>query len=245
MGVRLREARVDLSFDWSCGADAVMGRGPVDCETSQIFRDRGELRAVRGGSAPPNRSRGERVYSFRSWVGQGLHPVPFCGGRLHDYRDAVEVNVGLTECGDGARATALDGADVNEQHLVFVVVNDARQLRAQLDELPVVELALEDRKLEVLTPTEHELVHLAKTFGVADVIGDDEGLSSVAHGVLLANAKLRVTWQLTEQHTTEQSGLHLEHTAITDAVVENGMGDELIHAPFERHDQSFPGRSRE
>lgn len=47
-------------------------------------------------------------------------------GRLHDYRDAVEVDVGLAQCGDGARTAALDRSDVDEQHLVFEVMDHAR-----------------------------------------------------------------------------------------------------------------------
>lgn len=109
--------------------------------------------------------------------------VNFCSGYagLHDHRDAVEIDVGFAEGRDGARAAAFDWADVDEEHLVFVVVDDAREVGAELNELTSVELALEDRELKVLTPTEHQLVDLAQAFRIANVVGDDEGLAGVAH----------------------------------------------------------------
>jgi hypothetical protein len=163
---------------------------------------------------------------------------------LHDHRDAVEVDVGFAEGGDRGRAATFDGADVDEENLVFVVVDDAGEVGAKFDELSVVELTLEDGELEVFAPAEHELVDLAKALGVADVVGDDEGLAGVAHGGSLADAKLRVAGELAEQHATEQACLDFEYTAVADAVVEDGMGDELVHPPFERHDQALArGRS--
>ena len=87
--------------------------------------------------------------------------MEFWAPALDDYGNAIEVDVWLAQGGDGCRAAPFDGADVHEQDLVLEVVNDSREAGAELDQLTVVQLALKDGELQVLSPTEHELVNLA------------------------------------------------------------------------------------
>jgi hypothetical protein len=62
---------------------------------------------------------------------------------------------------DRSAATALDRADVNEHHLVFSSVDDVGETSAKLDELPLVQFALKDGELEMITISSHELKDLA------------------------------------------------------------------------------------
>jgi hypothetical protein len=55
---------------------------------------------------------------------------------------------------------------VNEQHLVFVVVNDSRQCRPASDQIARCELTFKDGVLQMVTVATHGLEDLAKAFVV-------------------------------------------------------------------------------
>lgn len=65
----------------------------------------------------------------------------------------------------GTLPRPLHGSDVDEEHLVPTVVNDATQTRPQFDQLALIERAPEDGELKMLAIA--ELVHLAQALGVA------------------------------------------------------------------------------
>lgn len=68
---------------------------------------------------------------------------------------------------------------MDEEDLVFGVVDDAGEVRAAADEIGAGELALEDGELEVVAVAAHGFEHLAEAFVVRDVVTDEVGL---AHG---------------------------------------------------------------
>ena len=74
---------------------------------------------------------------------------------LDDNGDAFGVHVGATERSDGLGAAAFDRSDVDEQHLIFRVADYASQFDAEFYQFAMVELTLEDRKLQVIPPSQH------------------------------------------------------------------------------------------
>jgi hypothetical protein len=68
-------------------------------------------------------------------------------------------------------------ADVCEEHLVLVVVDDFGELGTKLDKLSGIELATEHRELQVVSVPAHKLEHLSQSFGIGDVIGHDKYLT--------------------------------------------------------------------
>jgi len=91
----------------------------------------------------------------------------------------IDVDVGLAEGGDDSIAAAFGGAEVDEEDLVFVVIDQIAQRVATFRQVDGVELALEDGVLEMVAEIAHGLVDLAEAFVVADVVADEE---SVPHG---------------------------------------------------------------
>ena len=69
------------------------------------------------------------------------------------------------------------GPEMDEQDLVFVVVDDAGEFGAAADEVAGGELAFEDGVLEVVAVTAHGLEDLAEAVVVADVVADEVGLA--------------------------------------------------------------------
>jgi hypothetical protein len=69
---------------------------------------------------------------------------------------------------------------MDEQNLVFGVVDDAGEFDAAADEVGGGELAFEDGVLEVVAETAHEFEDFAEAAVVGDVVADEIGL---AHGV--------------------------------------------------------------
>jgi hypothetical protein len=104
-------------------------------------------------------------------------------GPSDDKTGRVDVGVGEAERGDDAVATPFGRPEVDEQDLVFVVVDDGGQLGAAADEVAGGELALENGVLEVVSEGAHGLENLAEAFVVADVVADEIGLS---HFITLA-----------------------------------------------------------
>lgn len=87
------------------------------------------------------------------------------------------VLVGATNGSNGCGCGGGAGAHVDEEDLVLGVFDEAIEFNAKLDELAVVELALKDGELEVLPPAKHGFVDFAKALGIANVIGDDVGVT--------------------------------------------------------------------
>jgi hypothetical protein len=61
---------------------------------------------------------------------------------------------------------------VNEQHLVFIMVNNSRQRRPASDQIARRELAFEYRILQMVAVATHGLEDLTKALVVRDVVTD-------------------------------------------------------------------------
>lgn len=94
-----------------------------------------------------------------------------------DEAGGVEVGVGLAEGGDDAVATAFGGAEMDEENLVFVVVDEVGEEGAATDEVGGGELAFEDGELEVVSEGAHGFEDLAEALVVGDVVTDQVGLA--------------------------------------------------------------------
>lgn len=89
--------------------------------------------------------------------------------------------VGLAEGGDGAFGTAFGGAEGDEEHLVFALVDEGAEFVFEAEAFVRGEVALEDGELEVIAPIEAGFVDAAEAAWVADVVANDVG---GAHGFL-------------------------------------------------------------
>ena len=96
---------------------------------------------------------------------------------LDHNRASLRRRVRSTHRRNCAAPPPLFGADVNEEHLVIAMMDDAPEPCAKLDERSVRQLAPEDRELNVVAVPLHELEDLPEALGVADVIRDDVRLS--------------------------------------------------------------------
>ncbi len=103
-----------------------------------------------------------------------------------DDTGGVERGVGEAEGGDDAVAAAFGGAEVDEEDLVFVVMDDAGEFGAAANEVAGGELAFEDGVLEVVAEAAHRFEDFAEAFVVGDVVADEVGL---AHLVTLAEMR--------------------------------------------------------
>jgi hypothetical protein len=74
-------------------------------------------------------------------------------------------------------ATAFGGAEMDEEDLVFRVLDDASKFDAAADEVSGSELAFKDGVLEVVAETAHELEDFAEAAVVSDVVTDEIGLA--------------------------------------------------------------------
>ena len=83
----------------------------------------------------------------------------------------------MAESGDDAVATAVGGAEVDEEDLVFVVIDELGEQGAAADEVRGGELAFEDGELEMVSEGAHGFEDLAKTLVVGYVVTDQIGLT--------------------------------------------------------------------
>ena len=98
---------------------------------------------------------------------------------LNDDQGRIDVDIGFADCSDDPVSAPFSRPEIDEQHLVFVVMNDFVQLRPQAHQIHARELALEDRELQVIPPGPHGLEDLSQALGISDVVADNVG---VAHG---------------------------------------------------------------
>jgi hypothetical protein len=90
----------------------------------------------------------------------------------HDNAGPIERCIGLSESGNHSVAAPLRGPKVDEEYLVFGVIDDARQVRPATCQVRRGELALEDRILQVIAVTAHGLEDLAEALVIADIVTD-------------------------------------------------------------------------
>src|SRR5258705_12448644 len=88
---------------------------------------------------------------------------------LHDYRAALDHGEGFAQTFD-PRPDRGSRAEVEDHHMVLRVVDDLPKRELQLDAPPLVQAALEDRKLQPLPISIHQTENTAPTARVADVV---------------------------------------------------------------------------
>jgi len=96
---------------------------------------------------------------------------------LNDNARSTDRRIRLPQRSDDSLAPPLSWAEVNEKHLVFVVLDDLGERMPALGQIDRRELALEDRVLQVVAEIPHGLEDLAKPLVVADVVADKVGVS--------------------------------------------------------------------
>ena len=115
---------------------------------------------------------------YREWEGaHGVWPLDDEAGR-------VDRSIGDAESGDDAVAASFGGSEVDEEDLVFIVIDDAGEFGAAADDVAGGELAFEDGVLEVVAVAAHGFEDFAEALVVGDVVADEVGLSHVVGGLL-------------------------------------------------------------
>jgi hypothetical protein len=99
--------------------------------------------------------------------------------RLGNDTWGIDAGVRATEGGDDAVAATFGGTEVDKKDLIPVVVDDAAEFDAKVDQVRGRKLTFEDGVLEVVAKTSHDFEDLAEAFVVGDVVGDEVG---GAHG---------------------------------------------------------------
>jgi hypothetical protein len=102
-----------------------------------------------------------------------LPPVPLIPAVLHDKTGRIDIRIRQTERGDDAIAASFGWAEMDEQDLVFVVIDDAGKFRAAPDKVACRELALEHGVLQMIAEPAHGLEDLAEPLVVADIVTDE------------------------------------------------------------------------
>lgn len=106
--------------------------------------------------------------------------------------------IGLADGSDRRVPASVDRSNIDEEHLVLFVMDDRIERGTKLDQVPCIELAAKDRKLDVLSPTAHQSVDTAQAFRVRDVVAHHESLS-------LSGSKLRICRYFSEYVTPEDA----------------------------------------
>jgi hypothetical protein len=154
---------------------------------------------------------------------------------LHHNRASFRALIRPSQGEDRGATSSLFRADVDEQDLVLVEVDDFAESRPQLDERTMRELAPKHGELNVLPVAFHEPVDLAKPLAIADVIRDDVRLT---HDRPSARSECGVFVDLTQETAGEKPRLNLQHAPVANSVTEYGVSDELLHPAFVREKQA-------
>ena len=82
----------------------------------------------------------------------GPAPIHAPTPRLDDNEWRIDIDVRFAEGGDDAVTASLGRTEIDEQDLVFVVIDDRGKLLPETDEVERRELTLKDGKLQVIAP---------------------------------------------------------------------------------------------
>jgi hypothetical protein len=88
----------------------------------------------------------------------------------------IESGIWLTEGRNHTFAASFGRAKIDEQHLVFIVLDDFAKRVAASGEIDRRELTLEDRVLQMVAEVAHGLKDLAQPLVIADIVADEEGI---------------------------------------------------------------------
>lgn len=92
---------------------------------------------------------------------------------------SVQLGVGESQGGNNSIASPFARTEIDEQHLIFVKVDQVANDFLALSEIGGGELALEDGILKVVSEVAHGFKDLTETFVIADVIRNDVSISHV------------------------------------------------------------------
>jgi hypothetical protein len=98
----------------------------------------------------------------------------------NDKARRIDIRIRQAERGDDAIAASFGRAEMDEQNLVFVVIDDAVKFRATPDKVAGSELALEHGVLQMIAEPTHGLEDLPEPLVVADVVTNQIRLSHFA-----------------------------------------------------------------
>jgi hypothetical protein len=90
---------------------------------------------------------------------------------------SVDGRISLAERSDYPFAATFRGPQVDEQHLIFVVLNDFAQGMTATGNIDGVELALEDRVLQVVAEISHRFEDAPQSLRVANIVSYQVGIS--------------------------------------------------------------------
>jgi len=91
-----------------------------------------------------------------------------------DHAGGVDVGVGFAEGGNDAIAAAFGRAEVDEQDLVFFVMDDFGETGAEPDEIGSAELTFKDGELEMIAESAEDLEGPVAALIVRDVVVNQE-----------------------------------------------------------------------
>jgi hypothetical protein len=91
-----------------------------------------------------------------------------------DQAGGVDVGIGFAERRNDAIAAAFGRTEVNEQDLVFSVMDRLGELGAQADEILSGEQAFKDGELEMVAESTENLEGFVAALVVGDVVADQE-----------------------------------------------------------------------
>jgi hypothetical protein len=102
---------------------------------------------------------------------------------------------------------------MNEQHLVFIMVNNSRQRRPASDQIARRKLAFEYGVLQMVAIATHGLEDLAKTLVIGDVVTDEIRLAHTLLLRTLPEPKQHISGRDRPATVSDESNLELrQHT---------------------------------
>jgi len=142
-----------------------------------------------------------------------------CRDLLYHIAGCVDLGIGQTDGGDDAVAASFGRSQVDEEHLVFLMMDDFTEGLFELDFFTRRQVAFENRILQVIAK-----------------IGGAHGLSGEEGYVLRDFAG---------QGLAKQPGLEFKGAAVADFVVEYGVGQQRTHALFVDLEEALASRRGE
>jgi len=106
-----------------------------------------------------------------------LHPSAFILSNSHHNARRIQRAIGEAQGSDQAVAPAFGRTQIDEQNLVFIVLDDLPEHIPAAGEIGGRQLAFEDRILQMIAEVPHRFVDPAEAFVVADVVANKIGIS--------------------------------------------------------------------
>src|SRR5207249_7092285 len=95
----------------------------------------------------------------------------------HDDAWCVDDSVGPAECRDHAIAPGASWSQIDEQNLIFTLMNNLAQFGSQPHQIASRQPALKDGKLNVIAPIAHRLEYIPQPLRIGDVVTNNVGVA--------------------------------------------------------------------